>query len=101
MQPKSTLLLFKALGEETKFRIVEILLNGEYCACEIPSLIKRTQSNTSMHLAKLQKWGVVKSRRDGKMIIYTIKNKRIFDIFKSLGYDKGEFGWKKVKVCQQ
>ena len=101
MQHKSTLLLFKALGEETKFRILEILLNGEYCACEIPSLIKRAQSNTSMHLAKLQKWGIIKSRRDGKMIIYAIKDKRIFDIFKILGYDKGEFEWKKVKVCQQ
>ena len=101
MQPESNLLLFKALGEETKFRILEILLNGEYCACEIPSLIKRAQSNTSMHLAKLQKWGIIKSRRDGKMIIYAIKDKRIFDIFKILGYDKGEFEWKKVKVCQQ
>ncbi len=86
MQKKNTLLLFKALGEETKFRIVEILLNGEYCACEIPSLIKRTQPNTSMHLAKLQKWGIIKSRRDGKMIIYSIKDKRAFDIFKILGY---------------
>jgi len=101
MQSESNLLLFKALGEETKFRILEILLNGEYCACEIPSLIKRAQSNTSMHLAKLQKWGIIKSRRDGKMIIYAIKDKRIFDIFKILGYDKGEFEWKKVKVCQQ
>lgn len=101
MRRKNNLLLFKALGEETKFRIIEILLNGEYCACEIPSLIKRTQSNTSMHLAKLHKWGIIQSRRDGKMIIYTIKDKRIFDIFETLGYDKGEFGWKKVKVCQQ
>jgi len=101
MGRKSSLLLFKALGEETKFRILEILLNGEYCACEIPPLIERAQSNTSMHLAKLQKWGMVKSRRDGKMIIYTIKDKRIFDIFKIFGYDKGGFGWKKAKVCQQ
>ena len=101
MKLNSNMLLFKALGVETKFRILEILLNGEYCACEIPSLIKRAQSNTSMHLAKLQKWEIIKSRRDGKMIIYTIKNKKIFDIFEILGYDKGEFGWKKAKVCRQ
>ena len=101
MRYKINLLLFKSLGEETKFRILEILLNGEYCACEIPSLIKRTQSNTSMHLAKLQKWGIIKSRRDGKMIIYSIKDKRTFDIFKILGYGEGKFEWKKVKVCQQ
>ncbi|MEK6891729.1 MAG: metalloregulator ArsR/SmtB family transcription factor [Nanoarchaeota archaeon] len=101
MRPKITLMLFKALGEETKFRVLEILLNGEYCACEIPPLIKRAQSNTSMHLAKLQKWGIIKSRRDGKMIIYTIKDKKIFDIFETLGYDKDEFEWKKAKACQQ
>src|SRR3989344_3245117 len=98
MRHKSSLLLFKALGEETKFRIIRILLDGEYCACEIPSLIKRAQSNTSMHLAKLQKWRIIRSRRDGKMVIYSIKDKRTFDIFRMLGYGRGGFGWKKAKV---
>jgi len=89
MEKKNTF-LFKALGEETKYKIIELLLKnegctcetGEYCACEIPSLIKRTQSNTSMHLAKLQEWGIIQSRRDGKKILYTIKDKRVYDIFK-------------------
>ena len=90
MKDKNNLLIFKALGEETKYKIIELLLKnegctcetGEYCACEIPSLIKRTQSNTSMHLAKLQEWGIIQSRRDGKKILYTIKDKRVYDIFK-------------------
>ena len=47
------LYLFKALGEETKHTILKILLDGELCACKIPAQINRTQSNTSMHLAKL------------------------------------------------
>ena len=91
MQEKNRL-IFKALGEETKYRIIELLLKGEgctcetgeYCACEIPSLIKRTQSNTSMHLAKLQDWGIIQSRRDGKKILYSIKDKRVYDIFQVL-----------------
>ena len=86
------ILLFKALGEETKYKILELLLKGEhctyakgeYCACEIPSLIKRTQSNTSMHLAKLIEWNIIQSRRDGKKILYKIKDKRVYDIFKLL-----------------
>jgi len=90
---KTDLLLFKALGEETKNRIVELLLKeggrtsktGEYCACEIPSLINRTQSNTSMHLAKLQEWGIIKSRRVGKKILYSIKDRRVYDVFKAVG----------------
>ena len=80
----NNLYLFKALGEESKHRILNILLNGEICACEIPRKIGRTQSNTSMHLAKLAKWGLVKSRRDGKMILYTIKDDRINRIFEMI-----------------
>lgn len=79
--------LFKALGEDTKFLILKLLLNNELCACEIPSKIKRTQSNTSMHLAKLTEWKLLNFRREGKMIIYSIKDKRIYDAFKLL---KGE-----------
>jgi ArsR family transcriptional regulator, lead/cadmium/zinc/bismuth-responsive transcriptional repressor len=76
------LLLFKALGEETKFKILELLLDKELCACMIPEKIKRTQSNTSMHLAKLVEGNLIQSKRDGKMIYYTIKNKHIYEIFK-------------------
>ena len=85
----SSLYLFKALGEETKHKILRTLLDGEICACEIPLKIGRTQSNTSMHLAKLLEWNLIKSRREGKMIIYSIKDKRIFDILKITG--KGEY----------
>ena len=74
--------LFRAMGEETKFLILKTLLTGEMCACEIPTAIKRTQSNTSMHLAKLMEWGLIKPRREGKWIYYSIKDKRIIDAFK-------------------
>ena len=70
--------LFKSLGEETKFLILKLLSKGELCACEIPSKIKRTQSNTSMHLAKLVEWKIIQSRRNGKMILYSIKDKRVY-----------------------
>ncbi len=80
----SNLFLFKALGEETKHKILRTLLDGEICACEIPLKIRKTQSNTSMHLAKLVGWDLIKSRRKGKMILYSIKDKRIFNIFKDI-----------------
>ena len=85
---KQNLRLLKALGEETRYKIVEVLLNGETCACEIPSLIKRTQPNTSMQLAKLKEMGILKSRREGKKIIYSIQDQRVAGIFKTL--DKPE-----------
>lgn len=82
--------LLKALSEESRYKIIEVLLNGEKCACEISELIGRTQSNTSMHLTKLSDLGVLKSRRDGKMILYSIKDLRVCDVFKALGYPEGK-----------
>ncbi len=76
------LYLFRALGEETKHKILKILLDGEICACKIPQKIGRTQSNTSMQLSQLVKWDLIKSRRDGKKILYTIKDAKIKTIFK-------------------
>jgi len=81
---ESDLYLFKALGEETKHKILKSLLDGELCACKIPDIIGRTQSNCSMHLAKLLEWGLIKHRRDGKMILYSIKDKRVADVFRLL-----------------
>jgi ArsR family transcriptional regulator, lead/cadmium/zinc/bismuth-responsive transcriptional repressor len=79
--------LFKAMGEDTKFLILKLLLDGELCACKIPSKIHRTQSNTSMHLAKLVEWGLIQSQRNGKMILYTIKDKRVIKAFMLLKGD--------------
>lgn len=91
MIDEENLHLFKALSEDTRYRIIKALLEaerrceekkpgscrGELCACEIPEIISRTQSNTSMHLAKLQDWGIIKVRKEGKMRLYSIKNDKI------------------------
>ena len=97
MNGNGNLELLKALSEETRYRIVEVLLKGERCACVLPSLIDRTQSNTSMHLAKLLGSGVLKSRRDGKKIFYSIKNLKVCDVFKALGHSEGRI--LKEKCC--
>ena len=76
--------IFKALSEETRYKIIKVLLEGEKCACEIPELIGRTQSNTSMHLAKLQDWDIIKVRKDGKMRLYSIDNEKVRKILKLL-----------------
>jgi len=99
MTIENNIKLLKALSEESRYRIVELLLKGEKCACEIPELIGRTQSNTSMHLTKLTDTGILQSRRDGKMIIYSIKNLRVCDVFKSLGYPEGKI--LKIKCCSE
>ena len=81
MSTGSRIRFFKALSEESRYKIVEALLKGERCACELPNIIGRTQSNTSMHLGILTDLGMLQSRRDGKKIIYSIRDKRIYEIF--------------------
>ncbi|MBS3109330.1 winged helix-turn-helix transcriptional regulator [Candidatus Woesearchaeota archaeon] len=85
---KEKLTIFRALGEETKFRILKALIHGEKCACELPEIIKKTQSNTSMHLAKLQDWRLISSKREGKKIIYSIKDKRVYGALRIVGIKK-------------
>lgn len=89
--------LLKALGDETRYKIIEELLDGEKCTDEIARSIGRTQPNTSMHLAKLSDWGIVKSRREGKRMFYSLKEKRVCDIFRALGYSRREFGSKNCR----
>lgn len=80
----------KALSDETRLKIVEFLLDGEKCVCEIFPRVNRTQSTVSIQLAKLEKAGIVKSRRQGKKIFYKIKDLRVCDVLKALGNSKGK-----------
>jgi ArsR family transcriptional regulator len=82
--------ILKALSDGTRLKIVEFLLGGEKCVCEIFPHVKRTQSTVSIQLGILEKSGILKSRRDGKKVFYSIANLRICDIFKALGCAKGK-----------
>jgi len=86
---ENALKILKALADETRLKILELLLEEEKCVCEIFPKVKRTQSTVSIQLGKLEKAGLIKSRREGKKIFYKIKNPAVCDIFKVLGYSKG------------
>jgi ArsR family transcriptional regulator, lead/cadmium/zinc/bismuth-responsive transcriptional repressor len=83
-----SLRLLKALGEKARYDIIGVLSKGERCACEIPELIGKTQSNTSMHLAKLLEMEIVGCRRDGRMIIYGIKDQKALELYHFLNEKK-------------
>jgi ArsR family transcriptional regulator len=74
--------LLKALSNPTRFKIVELLNKGEICACEFVPLTKKAQPTVSQHLKILENAGIVKSRKKGKMILYSVTDKRIFDLIK-------------------
>jgi len=85
---KKEILIFKNLADETRFKIVEFLLDGEKCVCEIFPRVKRTQSTVSIQLAKLESAGIVRSRRDGKKVRYRIADKGVFGVLRAVGNKK-------------
>lgn len=64
--------LFKALGDETRLRIVALLSHGELCVCHLESALGLTQSNTSRQLGVLRAAGVVEPRRNGSWVYYRL-----------------------------
>jgi len=85
---REALKIFKALGDETRLKIVEYLLNGEKCVCEIVRRVNKSQSAVSIQLAKLESLGILESRREGKKIYYKIKNKKVIKILKIIKGDE-------------
>lgn len=63
---------FKALADATRLRILNLLLHGELCVCDIQHVLDATQSNVSRHLAYLKNDGLVRDRRDGYRIFYRL-----------------------------
>ena len=65
--------LFKALADETRLRILSLLLmKQELCVCDIIATLKLPQSTVSRHLAYLRKSGMVQDRRCGLWMYYSI-----------------------------
>jgi len=87
---KKELVILKALADETRLRIVEYLLDGEKCVCEIFPYVKRTQSTVSIQLDVLKRAGILDSRKEGKKVYYFISDAKVCNIFKALGYSKAK-----------
>jgi DNA-binding transcriptional ArsR family regulator len=81
---KDEVKLLKALGDETRVKIVQCLLDGELCACALVPAVGKAQPTVSQHLKILEEAGVLKSRRVGKNIWYKIKSKEAREIMSIL-----------------
>jgi ArsR family transcriptional regulator len=63
---------FKALSDETRLQIVEMLVDGELCACKIQEKFDFTQPTLSYHMKILTDCGLVNGRREGAWMRYTL-----------------------------
>ena len=69
--------IFKALSEESRLRILSLLLEGEMCVCKIEHCLEMTQSNTSRHLTVLKRNGILDSYKKDLWTYYHISDKFI------------------------
>lgn len=64
--------MFLALGDKTRLRILNLIRGGEVCVGFFTEVLNESQPKISRHLAYLRNAGVVRTRRDGKWIYYSI-----------------------------
>lgn len=72
-----TVSLFAAIADITRFRIVEALLTGEHCVCDLGEIVGVSQSGVSHQLRLLRDRGLVTFRRDGKRAVYRLSDDHV------------------------
>lgn len=72
--------LFKIFGDSTRIRILSALLQDELCVCDIGSLLNMTKSAVSHQLRILRQAKLVKNRRSGKEIYYSLDDDHVAKI---------------------
>ena len=75
---------FKMLGDPTRLRILYSLAHGELCVGDIVAVLGLTASAVSHQLALLKREHLVKSRRDGKAIYYSLSDDHVESILRSI-----------------
>ncbi|MFL0246833.1 ArsR/SmtB family transcription factor [Candidatus Clostridium stratigraminis] len=73
--------LFKVLGDSTRVKILCALFQAEMCVCDIAALLGMTQSAISHQLRVLKQGRIVKNRKDGKVVYYSLDDDHIKSIF--------------------
>jgi len=94
---KGTAQIFKALGDETRLRIMALLVaDQELCVCDIMAALELPQSTVSRHLSYLRNTGLVDDRRQGVWMYYKINRNRlkhaaaIFDLLSAMLFEQDQ-----------
>ena len=69
--------LFKVFGDGTRVRILYVLLEAEVCVCDLAALLGMTQSAVSHQLRILKQARLIKARRDGKTVFYSLADDHV------------------------
>ncbi len=72
---------FKVLSDPTRIKIINALANKELCVCDISELLDMSQSAISHQLRKLRELNLVKYRKEGRTVYYSLDDYHIFQLF--------------------
>ena len=91
--------ILKALGDENRIRILNILKDGQLCVCEIEHILGITQSNASRHLNKLSTLRIVVYEKKAQWIYYKLNKETLeqFPFIKELLENELD----KIDICRQ
>ena len=72
---------YKALADSTRIKIVNILEKNELCVCDISCMLNMTKSAVSHQLKNLKDMNLIKSRKVGKEVWYTLADEHVTQVF--------------------
>lgn len=74
--------LFKVFGDSTRIKILYVLFENEMCVYDIANILNMTQSAISHQLRTLKQNRLVKYRKEGKTVLYTLADEHVFTILR-------------------
>jgi ArsR family transcriptional regulator, lead/cadmium/zinc/bismuth-responsive transcriptional repressor len=75
--------IFKVLGDPTRLRIVSALQGGEMCVCDLAAYLNLTESAISHQLRRLRELNLIKNRREGQILFYSLDDNHVADLLKT------------------
>lgn len=76
---------FHALADETRLQIIERLCDGERCVCDLSGMLGTAQSLLSFHLKTLKDAGILRDRREGRWVYYSLNPEAIAELEDLIG----------------
>ena len=72
---------YKIIGDKTRCKILFALVNREMCVCDLANVLSMTKSSVSHQLRKMKNNGIVKFRKDGKSVYYSLDDEHVKILF--------------------
>ena len=79
--------VLKALSDETRLRIINLLYEGELCVCDVMEVLQISQAKASRHLIYLKNAGLAKDRKVAQWAYYSLSKEESLKFIDSLVYD--------------